>query len=216
MLRTGCIPALLGLLLAAGSAHSASISFDLTAELDTGVRATFGSVTVTEIIGGDLEFVIEIDPLVLGPASDVHLFYFNLDDSFDDVVISSFLAVDSSGLEQPPSTPYELMADPSVAGGMALEFDYEVSFGNGRGGRGNGQLIGASFTLSADRQLVVGDLEASSATTPEGDPIHVAVHVQGSRQVRATIVGTLTEPGTSLLLAAGLAALAGSRRRLRR
>jgi hypothetical protein len=202
--RWGAALAALGLALSPGAASALSISFGLGIEFDTGQTGTFAHVTIDEK-AGDLDFTIQLTG-ALGHANDLHEFYFNLADPFTGLEIST---------ADDPTTPYTLTPNPTIAGGAGASFDYGVSFGNGGGLSGNGQLASATFTLSALEDLLISDLLESSFAAGGTIEAHVAAHVQGTEFVAAAnseTVGTLIpEPATGLFVALGLVALSALR-----
>ena len=178
----------------------------MTVEFDDGLVGTYGTVDVTES-GGQLGFAITLDPS-LGAGRDLHELYFNLADGFTGVAISSTDTV---------TTEYTLAANPPVAGGAGSSFDFGVNFGNGAGPPGNGQLVTATFVLSANEALSIADLQILSSTS-QGIEAIFAVHVQGTSLVSGSdseTVGAIPEPTTAALLAAGLSGLAAFGRRRR-
>jgi hypothetical protein len=196
--------ALLALLLA-GPALAASYTLEI--EFDDGIMGDFGTVEITEN-EGDLDFEITLSD-ELGGDPDLHKFYFNLAGVFTNVTI-----LDTNA----PSTPYSLSMDPKVAGGAGSSFDYGVHFGNGAGKKGNGVLDFASFTISADQDLMISDLKESSFASGGSIEVNFAAHVQGTRLVKKgsdseTVGGSIPEPSTGLMLAAGLGAWLAARRR---
>lgn len=200
----------IGLLLLAvvttASGTAAAVTVPLETEFDLGVTGPFGTVDITEN-SGNLDFVITIDVDELGPAADLHEFYFNIIDS----VTVTGLALSATNA---PNTPYQLTDHAQVAGGAGSSFDWEVSFGNGGGRRGNGSLVTAIFTLSAEQSLSIRDLDESSFTSGGSVEVHMATHVQGTSTLTGenseTIGGLLPipEPSTALLLMTGLALFA--------
>jgi hypothetical protein len=190
-----------------GAVGAGAVSFPLNVEFDTGLIGTFGNVEVTES-GGDLNFAITLDAS-LGASRDLHEFYFNLDDGFTGVAISSTDVV---------NTAYTLTANPQVLGGAGSAFDFGVNFGNGAGPSGNGALQSATFTLSADQALAIGDLLISSSTSQDIE-VFFAVHVQGTSLIpdsdSETVGSLVPEPGTLTLVLAGLAGLAAATPRRR-
>jgi hypothetical protein len=190
--------------LTVGAAPAGAVSFPLTVQLGGGGTGTYGNVEVTET-GGDLAFAVTLDPS-LGAGRDLHELYFNLADGFTGLAISSTDIV---------NTAYTLDADPAVSGGAGASFDWGVNFGNGSGPPGNGELTSATFVLSANEPLSVGDLLITSSTggaTPV--VVYMAVHPQGSGI--STVGAVVPEPGTAALMLLGLSGLAGATRRARR
>jgi PEP-CTERM motif-containing protein len=190
-----------------GAVGAGAVSFPLNVEFDDGLLGSFGNVEVTEA-GGDLDFEITLDAS-LGASRDLHELYFNLEDGFTGIAISSTDVV---------STAYTLDADPSVAGGAGSSFDFGVNFGNGAGAPGNDALQSATFSLSADQALSIGHLLISSSTS-QGIEVFFAIHAQGTSLVpdaESETVGSLVpEPGTLTLVLVGLAGLCGATQRRR-
>ena len=140
--------------LSLAAAPAFALDIPLNIEFDTGEIGNYATVTVNES-GGDLDFVISLAGTVLGPASDIHEFYFNLDGTPTGVTIFDTNA---------PVTEYELTPDPSVAGGAGSSFEYGVNFGNGAGGPGNGVLQARDLSISADEDLTIDSLNVPSST----------------------------------------------------
>jgi hypothetical protein len=188
-------------MLPAGIAQA--LSFTLDIEFDNGLTGDFATVDVTEEGRG---LLFEIDVLEgLGDGADLHRFYFNLADDVPDLILDS---------DDDVMTEYVLSVGPPVAGGAGSSFGYGVSFGNGAGGRGNGELKDASFTITPEDSalsLSIADFLYSgggSAASGGSIPIDAAAHIQGTSMVSGatseTVGGIVPEPSTGLLLAAGL------------
>jgi hypothetical protein len=188
-------------LFAASSAGA--VSFPLNVEFDDGTIGTFGNVEVTEL-AGDLQFQITLNAS-LGAGADLHELYFNLSGTQTGLAISSSDVV---------NTAYTLLTGPPAAGGAGSSFGFGVSFGNGAGPPGNGVLQTASFVLSADGALGIGDLLVSSSTSQDIE-VYLAAHVQGTSLVpgvTSETVGSLVpEPGTLGLVLLGLLGLGAAR-----
>ena len=188
------------------AAPVAAIPFALDVEFDDGTVGNYGTVDVTEVVGGDLLFQIALNPAVLGGDADLHEFYFNLPSAITGVSISSTDVV---------TTPYELTADPSVSGGAGSSFEYGVNFGNGAGPKGNEVLQNASFLLAADSDLAIADLLISSSTSQDLE-VFFAAHVQGTtftkKQDSETVGSSVPEPALLTLGVVGLAVAALRRR----
>lgn len=203
--------ALVALATGPAPAFAASITVDLSVELDSGDVGSYGHVHIEEN-GGDLDFSIQLTD-ELGDDADLHEFYFSLVGSFSNLQLSDTNA---------PNTPYTLESDPSVAGGAGTRFDYGVNFGNGGGGPGNGTLCCASFSLSADEALTIADLLVTTFASGSTIAVDLAAHVQGTsfdpNADSETVAGVfpppdpIPEPGTGPLLAASLIALTAYRR----
>jgi hypothetical protein len=191
------------LLAALGVASSATaLTIPLNREFDAGTIGTFGSVTVTQN-GDTLDFSVSLAVSVLGAGADLHEFYFNLVGSPTGVGISNTNA---------PTTAYTLATNPSVAGGAGSSFEYGVSLGNGAGGPGNGVLKLATFRIFADQPLTLAMLSQTSSTSGSGVTVNLAAHVQGTSFVSGAtserVGGVVPEPGTIVLVTAGLVGLA--------
>jgi PEP-CTERM motif len=192
-----------GGLLWAGAASATT--FNLTARFGTTNVASFGTVDVTEVAGGDLLFEISLNPAAFGGTADFHEFYFNLDDAITGAAITSPDVV---------QTAYTLASGSNPAGGAGSSFDFAVNFGNGAGPPGNGVLHGASFVLSASTDLAIADLLISSHVNTPLD-VFFAAHVQGTALPGAdseTVGAPVPEPSVLALAALGLVGLAGARR----
>ncbi len=197
-------------LLLAQSAQA--VAFTLDVEFDDGLQGSYADVEVVQD-GTGLLFEIALRD-ALGPDADLHRFYFNLDGAIPELSITS---------DDEVTTAYVLSLAPPVAGGAGSDFDYGVSFGNGAGPPGNGQLTTASFRIAPVDTSLSLDLEAFLAAAPSfasGGSIAAmaALHVQGTSLVSGasseTVGGVVPEPTTGLLLSAGIA-LALGRRRIR-
>lgn len=187
---------------------AAAVSFPLNVEFDDGTIGTFGNVEITEV-AGDLQFQITLNAS-LGAGADLHELYFNLSGAQTGLAISSTDMV---------NTPYTLLTAPSgVSGGAGSSFGFGVSFGNGAGPPGNGVLQTASFVLSADGALGVGDLLLSSSTSQDIE-VYLAAHVQGTSFVpdatSETVGNLVPEPGTLGLVLLGLLGLGAAGQRPR-
>lgn len=201
-------------LLAASPAGAVTIPLDV--EFDTGQMGSFGSVEVLQS-GNDLDFTVMLDTAGLGPNADLNEFYFNLIPEVSAIAVTTNDVVNS---------PYTLATGP-VRGGAGADFDWGVNFGNGAGPPGNGTLQTASFTISADIPLTLADLSEQSFPNnvdTAAKPILFAAHVQSTETVfggdsetvgGGTPSGVIPEPGTALLLGAGLGGLAAVGRRRR-
>lgn len=187
---------------------AAAVSFPLNVEFDDETIGTFGNVEVTEV-AGDLQFQITLNAS-LGAGADLHELYFNLSG------VQTGLAISSTDMV---NTPYTLLTAPSgVSGGAGSSFGFGVSFGNGAGPSGNGVLQTASFVLSADGALGVGDLLLSSSTSQDIE-VYLAAHVQGTSLVPGvtseTVGNLVPEPGTLGLVLLGLLGLGAAGQRPR-
>lgn len=198
----------LAALAAFSAAPAQAIQFTLDHEFDTGLVGPHATVDVTES-GGGLDFTLSLAGSDLGAGADMHIFYFNLAGDPTNVTLSSTQVV---------NTPFTLDLSPPVAGGAGASFEYGVNLGNGAGPPGNGVLKTASFRITADQPLTLADLEVLSQTS-QGILAHAALHVQGTSLIAGasseTVGGVIPEPGTLLLLGAGLAGLAATSRRPR-
>jgi hypothetical protein len=190
------------------AAPAQALQFTLDHEFDTGLVGPHATVNVTES-GGGLDFVVSLAGSDLGANADLHIFYFNLAGDPTNVDVTTVSVV---------NTDFTIDEDPPVAGGAGSSFEYGVSFGNGAGPPGNGVLKEASFRITADQPLTLADLQVLSQTN-QGILAHAALHVQGTSLIDGstseTVGGVIPEPGTLLLLGAGLAGLAATSRRPR-
>lgn len=182
---------------------SSAVQATLDVELDTGLTGTFATVDITENTG-QLDFSITLDAS-LGAQRDLQSFYFN-------VIGTSFTGLGITTTDA-PQTPYTLAANPAVQGGAGATFDYGVDFGNGAGPPGNGRLVTASFTLSADQPLSISDLLESSSAAGGTIDIQLLLHAQGTNLIDGftseAVGGSIVpEPSTALLASVGLLGLA--------
>ena len=189
------------LVLASAAGGAQAVPFLLNVELDTGATDSWGTLEVEETAAGSLLFEIHLND-ALGPDADLHKFYFNL---ACDAVATDVVTLDAVARD------YKLRADPPVNGGAGTDFDYAVSFGNGAGRRGNGILPDAHFEILG-QNLDLAALTSTFSTSASGIAAFFAVHVQGTETYLGadseTVVATVPEPGTVLLLALGLIPLA--------
>ena len=180
-----------------------ALNFSLDIEFDDGITGNFGNVEINER-DGELDFVITLTG-ELGTEADLHRFYFNLLGDFSGLGIKDTDAP-SDGTE------YALLFDSAVAGGAGSSFDYGISFGNGAGKKGNGELESASLTLFASEPLSLEDLMESSFASGGSIEISMAAHVQGTSLVEfassESVGSVVPEPSTGLLVMAGLCLLA--------
>ena len=187
-------------LIASGTAGA--VTFDLDTEFDTGATGPFATVGISENAGA-LDFSISLDIDELGPDADLHAFYFNFVGDDTGLAISNTNA---------PNTEYLLGANPSVDGGAGSSFDWGVDFGDGAGSPGNGELLTALFSLTADQALTIQNLLGSSFASGDTIEVHMAAHIQGTSALTGatseTIGGLVPEPSTGLLVLSGLAMLA--------
>jgi len=189
-----------------------AITIPLDIDLDTELTADFLNVEITQNGDDALDFVVTLDTDLLGSDADLHVLYFNIDDSLADPEVLGIEATNA------PVTEYDLMAAPSVSGGVGSSFDFGIDFGNGAGSRGNGVLQVASFTLTG---LTLESLVESSFASGGSIEIGLAAHVQGTSLYRGasseTLGGSLPavpEPTTASLTLLGLLVL-GARRHMR-
>jgi hypothetical protein len=192
-----------------GAVAAGATTYPLDVEFDDGLTGSFGTLEVSEVTGGDLLFEISLNPVLSGFEADLHELYFNLSDAFTGVSITSSDVV---------STPYELEADPSVAGGAGSSFAYAVNFGDGGGAPGNGALQSASFVLRADGDLTLADLLVPSSTKQDL-ALYFAAHVQSTSLTRSdseTLGARVPEAGTLSLGALALLGVWRARRASRR
>jgi hypothetical protein len=188
------------------SVSASAFTFNLVYEFDGALPAqSYGTVDVTQN-NDNLDFVVTADTSTLGPNADINVLYFNLTNSFTGLNILTNNA---------PRTEYEIIGpDPPVRGGAGAAFDLGVNFGQGGGSKGNGILQLATFTLSADQDLLVSHLfEFSNPNnTP---PVNAAVHFQGTDTPfdSETVGGAVPIPAAAWLLGTGLIGLIGLKRR---
>lgn len=159
---------------------AASVSgdiIDLVYEFDgnSDGMTSFGTIELTQnVLAVEFDIIANTANLVGG---DIHEFYFNLPDSID---ISS-LAISNSGGGPNQSVDFtSLGEDPNIAGGAGSSFDTGISFGNGGGPPGNGELTTATFSLTADGGLLVSDFFSETSSSNNAPPLFVAVHFQST------------------------------------
>jgi hypothetical protein len=186
-----------------GAQRAAGAGFDVTLDVrfGSGVTGEFADVTVRETGDGALAFSIRLlDDL--GPRADLTEFYFNLPSAF-------------TGLEVELPDGFAVEVGAPTRGGAGARFDVAVSFGNGRGPKGNGTLQEVEFVIRADQPLAIGALLEEVSETSQGIETHLAAFSQGTRGGGPTVGTFVPEPATGLLLGLGLVAIAGSRSRRR-
>jgi len=225
-MRSGVVWALAALCLgiAGATSDAGAVGIKLPIDIELGPQRTgdFGTLQITEITGGDLQFTICLRP-VLGSNANLHEFYFNLSGDFDDDDDDDF---DDDNLSlsgfrcnrEACDAPFELDDDGPTRGGAGARFDFSVSFGDGSGNKGNGTLQVASFVLGGDEDLSLADVLAETSSTGRGLEVLFAAHVTGSGNGRGSAsatIGVVPEPRTALLLGLGLAGLAVVGRRQR-
>jgi hypothetical protein len=193
-----------------GSAAPALAAPMVEAVLDVrfGSRKTgeFAKITISETGDGGLAFRVELLD-ALGSHADLDELYFNLPSGIRGLEIETLGKVE---------TPFEVAMGSAVRGGAGSDFDVAVSFGNGRGRKGNGQLQVASFVLRAKQPLTLAAVLGETSETSQGIVTNFAVHTQGSKGGGSTVGGfVVPEPSTALLAATGLLGLAVFGRRAR-
>lgn len=183
---------------------ASALTFTLGVELDTGLTDVFGTVDVTENAGA-LDFVVTLDPNVVGPTADLHVLYFNLVDPVTSLGVGNTNA---------PLREYQIITNPRVSNGAGSSFDFGVFFGYGPLESGNLVLQRASFTLFADVPLTVDSLMESSFTSGAIET-ELATHVQGTTLTTGenaeTIGAVVPEPSTGLLVLLGVTSIAARR-----
>lgn len=210
-LVSGLLVLALGLSGAPIDAAAVGITLPIGIELGPQRTGPFGTLHIEEIAGGELEFTITLAP-VLGAQADLHEFYFNLRKGFD----SDGLEVSGSRCDGGScASPFDLGAGRAVRGGAGARFDFSVSFGKGKGRKGNDTLQVARFVLGADDALTLDDVLAEASRTGRGLETLFAAHVTASGAGRGSASATIgvspsavPEPSTALLFAVGLAGLA--------
>ncbi len=201
---------MVGCLLLLFPAAANALSFSLDIEFDNGSSGEYASIEITENGDDALDFVITANSDLLGSGADLHVLYFNIDDS---VVDPDGLGIE---LTNAPTTEYRLIAGPAVRGGASSSFDFGIDFGNGAGSPGNGVLQIASFTLTG---LTLEALSESSFTSGGSIEINFAAHIQGTSLYAGanseTVGGRIPapEPATGTLPLLGLLGFAARRRR---
>ena len=196
----------LGQVFGAGDASAGSTSATLAVQLGPQSTGNYGTVHVEEVSGGGLEFTISLNSSV-GRKADLREFYFNLPDQ-----VAGLHLTDSECGGGSCTSPFELASGKSTSGGSGARFDYRVSFGNGRGKKGNGTVQVASFRIDADAPLRLIPSPFDPSFTSRHLEVIFAAHVPGIQHVAATIGSTsatpIPEPSTAALFGLGLAGLA--------
>ncbi|WP_028583695.1 PEP-CTERM sorting domain-containing protein [Desulfogranum mediterraneum] len=208
MIKKIFLPLLLVLI---GSSISHALFIDLVHELDgnSDGSVSYGTITVTEIGGGDLRFEITAEPTALGsPLADIHELYFNL---LNDVPATDLLVSDFTPTTLGPISSVETPL--TIAGAPNDLFEYGINFGNGGGPAY--RFTSVAFTLSASVDLFISHLLETSDPNNTG-PVTMAVHFQETAifgDDSETIGGSpgipIPEPTTMLLFSTGLVGLLG-------
>lgn len=179
------------------TAHAESLTVELIYTLDDGGTGNFGQVTVTEV-GNDLQFTITRGS-DLGPNADLVEFYFNFADSFTGLAISS--------TDPQPGSPYVFDMPATERGESTFSFEAEVNFGDGSGASGNGTVAMATFTLSADQNLTLASIMATSTDDEVPVPILFGAFFRTTGEIaeEVEIVGApVPLPGAVWLLGSAL------------
>lgn len=196
---------LTALLLGLGGALPAVAAPVIDATLDvrfgSGKTGDFADVRIEETGDGGLQFSIRLRE-DLGSRADLGQFYFNLPCGVGGLEIETLGHV---------SSPFHIQQGRSTRGGAGARFDVAVSFGNGRGKKGNGTLREAEFVVRADQPLTIADILERTSQTSQGIEVHIAAFTQGSKGGGPTVGTFVPEPGTGLLLGGGLLAVALAR-----
>ena len=156
-----------------GTAHSASVSYDLTYSNDLANGPTYATVVIDdEGVTGDINFTVSVNaaafpaPLALPDNFGMQTFSFNYDDALDlpvgNISASNIVDIDPGA--------WSIKEDKNVGGGFGnFEFQAKADKGNSRA-----QLL--TFTITG----VVGDnVESYAIGYNEGDDAYFASHIAG-------------------------------------
>ena len=133
----------------------------LASETDQDVSGdNFGTVTLEDAGVGQVDFLIDLDNLVLGPDADVHQF--------------GFQTQYSGPLSINPGI-WDLTTNKSIAGIGGIKWNFRVSLGNGQP-----QVDPAAFSLLGDSSFDVQSILDATPLAINGDNALMAVHAQST------------------------------------